>query len=897
MNIYEECYLNGFWCGSFEIHQFRDGEEIVDTIDSQNFANSETVLEKNEYSKELMIHLTKGDYIVYIPSKENNENIIKPQSKVGAGAILYYEKNLKITNYELTYYNHLKYTEGPMFIVFIALAMIWLLLLVGLMISFFTYRRTKKEVDTVTQSIINGLSREFKTLWLVNVKNKTIQLIRNYNQKDVSDAMKVAKDFEDYDVAIKYYIDHYVDKADRERVWKDTAFDSIVKHLTETDFFTVNFLHHAEGMQYYYQMAFTRVEDAGKSDNIVLAYRDIDGVVKEEQEKQHQLEVALVQAEAANKAKSQFLANMSHEIRTPINAVLGMDAMILRESSEDTIKGYARDIKAASNTLLSLINDILDFSKIESGKMEIIPTKYQLDSVINDLMNMIKPKADEKGLDFELILNPNTPAKLYGDEIRVKQVILNILNNAVKYTREGKVTWLVDYEMVDSNKCKLKIDVVDTGIGIKQEELNKIYSPYERVDNVENKSIEGTGLGLSITKNLLEKMGSELKVESTYGEGSKFFFEIEQPMWGEEPIGENLIVNYIEEEQPEKYHAPSANILVVDDVEMNIIVIKSLLKRVEIAPDTCFSGEDAIELANQKKYDIILLDAMMPNMSGEETLKHIRESEGINKDTTIIVLTANAIVGAREEYLSVGFDDYLSKPINGELLENVIQKYLPKDKLIMVTDENQVNNKAEKNPLIKKLEAIEAINVSEGIKASGGEETYINVCSNFFDTAKSRIQMISDYYEDMDYDNYAIQTHALKSSARLIGAIELSELALEMEHAGKEKNEDKIKANTQRLLDMYKNIQSELSNVFETKQDKKELPKKKLDRKLKDLKELVEAFDFESAKMLFASLKDYSLPAEFEMIYEKLKSSMAEVNNVEIITLIDGYLNDREDKV
>ena len=898
MNILEDCYLNGFWCGSFEIHQFRDGVERVEVIDSQNYDVSKIELDKNEYSKDIMISLKQGDYIIYIPSETANETVIEPNNRVGAGVIFYYENELKISDFELTYYKHLKYTQGPIFVVFVVLGMIWFVTIIAICVSYLTYRRTKRKIEATTQSIINGLSREYKTLWLINVKNKTLQLIRNHEQKDVTEAMEVAKEFEDYNTAIKYYIEHYVDEADKERVWRDTEFEAIVDYLKETDFYIVNYIHHTGNQQFYYQMAFTRVEGDNDSTNIVLAYRDIDGVVKEEQEKKQQLKAALLQAEAANKSKSQFLANMSHEIRTPINAILGMDAMILRESSEEVIKGYAKDIKTASNTLLALINDILDFSKIESGKMDIIPTKYQLDSMLNDLLNMVKPKANEKGLELELVLNPNTPAKLYGDEIRVKQVMLNILNNAVKYTKKGKITWLVDYENIQPDICILKVDIVDTGIGIRPEDLKKIYSPYERFDHVENKSVEGTGLGLSITKNLLEMMGSELVVESTYGEGSKFSFVIEQSMWGSEPIGDNLIVTYENEEMPEKFHAPTASVLVVDDVEMNLTVIKSLLKRVEINPELCISGEEAIELANEKKYDVILLDAMMPNMSGEETLQCIRKSSAFNRETPIVVLTANAIVGARDEYLAVGFNDYISKPVNGEQLENIIQKYLPEEKQIIVTEStSSKESKYDVEPaLIHKIRKIQAINVSDGIKAAGGKDTYVSVCSNFYETASARIQMISDYFNNEDYDNYTIQAHALKSSARLIGALELSELALEMELAGKEKNAEQIKEKTKLLLDQYKSIQSELESVFGGKTDeaeigKKELTKKKLNRKLSELRELIEAFDFETAQMLFVSLKDYRLPEDFANSYDKLKISMAEVNNEEIINEIASYMN------
>jgi len=906
-NIETECYLNKFWCGNYEVHQFRNGEELVEMVDSNIASWDNLKLDVNPYTDVLMIHLLPGDYLVYYPSEEAKETVVAGNNAVGFGCILYFAKDIDLSNTVLTYYNDRGMKDGALYDAIVV--MLWILLLFTIIhvASIVTYRRTRREEESVTQAVINGLSHEYKTLWLINVKNKTIQLVRNHDDEDIKKAVVLARGFDDYDTSINYYINHYVDEKDRERVRKAVSFDSLVNHLSKENFFTVNYLHHPyEQESNYFQMAFTKANDNGKEANIVLAYRDIDNLVKEEQEKQRQLEEALKQAKEANKTKSIFLANMSHEIRTPINAILGMDTMILRESNEESVKAYAKDIKNASNTLLSLVNDILDFSKIESGNMELVPENYRLDSVVNDLINMVKSKAEEKNLEFNLELNPNTPAQLYGDEIRVKQVILNLLSNAVKYTKAGMITWIIDFEEIKPSVCKLKVCVKDTGAGIKQEDMQKIASPYMRFDESENRSIEGTGLGLNITKNLLEKMGGELVIESVYGEGSVFSFEIEQPMWGEEQIGNHLNDSYDEEEMPEKFHAPKADVLVVDDVEMNLIVVKSLLKRIEINPEMCLSGMEAIELAKQKKYDLILLDAMMPKMNGKETLYQIRQQSEQNKETPIVVLTANAVLGAREDYLAEGFTNYLSKPVNGQLLEDMIETYLPKEKLVYPEGEGfeqkitAENNSSESDLIFEELSKLDYLDVNAGISAAGGKDTYLNVCENFYETSASRLQMISDYYQAKNFENYAIQTHALKSSARLVGALELSELAYEMELAGKASDESLINQKTEQLMKLYEMVQQGLKKAFEIyKQDsekqseKKELSLKKLNRKLLELQELIDAYDFESAKALMKSFDNYQLPDEFEQTYNSLKIQMAEVDYEAITKEIRGFIEKR----
>ncbi len=611
-------------------------------------------------------------------------------------------------------------------------------------------------------------------------------------------------------------------------------------------------------------------------------------VRKLQSEKTEALERALHMEEDANKTKSAFLANMSHEIRTPINAIIGMGTMIARESHEENTKKYARDIRNASKTLLALINDILDFSKIESGNFNLVLGKYDLSIMINDLINMMEPRARDKKLAFEVNINQDIPENLYGDEVRIEQIIINILSNAIKYTYEGTVTFVMDYEPVSLEEIKLKVSISDTGIGIKEDEIEKLFSPYRRIDEQKNKKVEGTGLGMSITKSLLEKMGSKLSVNSVYGEGSTFSFEILQTVNGDERIGDyrKKAEASSPEDAKERYHAADAKVLVVDDVEMNLIVAKNLLKRIKIKVDTASSGLDAIKLCQETKYDIIFLDAMMPELSGVETLENIRQTCQINDDTPIIVLTANAVKGAKEEYLEAGFNNYLSKPIDGLKLEAMIEEYLPEEKKTPPQEDEDVE---EENAIVFEDELIHAftgipeIDVFKGIDTAGALDTYKIVCQSFYDTATERMELIKDYFIMRDIKNYTIQVHALKSSARLIGALDLSERALELEMAGKEENLEIINANTDTVLTIYNSIYKQMGEYFERiksdEEDNRELiSEEQLEEAYEAIKELVPQMEYDGLQMLMEEIDAYKLPKEDEERFKELRKALKTYN-------------------
>lgn len=414
------------------------------------------------------------------------------------------------------------------------------------------------------------------------------------------------------------------------------------------------------------------------------AYRDIERTLERLRKAKEIADESNRTAIAADAAKGEFLANMSHEIRTPLTTIMGMDEVILRKYESGPIFEYARDIQSAGNTLLHIINDILDFSKIESGQLELASRNYDLARVLRDVDNMVRIRAEQKGLKYIPQIDDSLPDELFGDRIRVHQIMVNILNNAVKYTKKGSVKFtLTGVKGDDPSLIVLHITVTDTGIGIHAEDIPKLFKSFSRIDAKETHNIEGTGLGLAITGRLIELMGGRVEVTSTYGMGSTFHVVIPQKIVGTKTIREyELEASHAKKKERKVLTAPTARILIVDDNDMNRIVLRSLMKENKVKIDEAESGEECLKKVAANSYDIILMDYMMPHMDGRETLNHIKEmKDAPGASAKVIVCTANALVGVRAELLSAGFDDFLSKPVNGKELEEMLGKYIPSEKI------------------------------------------------------------------------------------------------------------------------------------------------------------------------------------------------------------------------
>ena len=522
-------------------------------------------------------------------------------------------------------------------------------------------------------------------------------------------------------------------------------------------------------------------------------------------------------AESASKAKSIFLANMSHEIRTPINGILGMDSMLLKECKDETLRDYALNIQSAGQTLLSLINDILDISKIESGKMEILPVTYSVFTVLNDCYNMVAVRAKDKNLELVMDISPEIPTALFGDEVRIRQVVNNLLSNAVKYTNEGSVTLSVRAEKVDvdpmlgdnTSRVELFIQVKDTGIGIREKDREKLFADFVRLDEKRNRNIEGTGLGLNLTKQLLDMMGGSVQVESTYGKGSVFTVRLLQQVSDENPLGdfEKLYKEHVNvvDAVRERFEAPEARVLVVDDMQMNLKVFVGLLKSTKIQIDTAINGAEALELVQKQRYDVIFLDHMMPVMDGIEAFRRMKKLvSNPNVNTPVVMLTANAVAEARNGYMDEGFSDYLAKPIREEVLLSCLRKFLPKN-LVKVVVEEKVEEPLKETAPKSQMALSDYLDTATGLAYCMNDRNFYKEMLDEYVKSEKTVEL-KEYFEKGDFEYYRITVHAIKSTSLTIGATKVSEDAKALEMACKEGNLDFVKQNHKAFLNEYKSL-------------------------------------------------------------------------------------------
>lgn len=522
-------------------------------------------------------------------------------------------------------------------------------------------------------------------------------------------------------------------------------------------------------------------------------------------------------AERANTAKSRFLANMSNEIRTPINTIMGMNEMALREDPAGVPRGYylsmmnySLDIRNASESLLALVNDLLDMSWIESGNMQLSEQNYDSVEMLRSVISMIKIRSEEKELSFDVSVDEMLPRRLHGDKGKIRQILINLLTNAVKYTDSGGFSLCVSMVERRDDECSLRFSVKDTGIGIKEEDVEKLFTVYEHLDEKNGSGIQGIGLGLDISRRFAGIMGGELKCESVYGEGSEFILTLDQKIVDKTPIGAFSKHDDGMARGPymPQFISPDADILIVDDNPVNLNIIKGLLKATGVFVSTASNGADCLDKIRDTKFNVVLLDYMMPGMDGAETVNEIRK---IDETLPVYALTTNTF--DEEFYISKGFNGYLSKPIDSIALERILMKHIPEEMMDKTLQEDVVADMAVIPQELQWIYDTDGITVTEGVKNAGGVSSYVFGLNLFYDTIDENLKYIKDAYENADLGSFSGKVHMLKTSAGIIGAMDLSAHAAGLEEAANKKDMAFIKANTEKLLSEYAGYKEKLSRL------------------------------------------------------------------------------------
>lgn len=586
------------------------------------------------------------------------------------------------------------------------------------------------------------------------------------------------------------------------------------------------------------------------------------------------------QAEQANIAKSAFLANMSHEIRTPMNAIVGLSDIIMEESRGQKVYEYACDIKASAHNLLALINDILDLSKVEAGKMELVPTQYHVKSLVKEVLNMMDIVASQHGLMVESEYDTTIPCSYLGDETRIKQILVNLLNNALKFTKKGHVKISVSGtrgETEDTERLIFRVE--DTGCGIREEDLEKIFENFKQLDSKRNRSAEGTGLGLSITKHLAELMQGTIKVESVYGEGSTFIVDILQKIADARPLSEVPEQEVKKEEPLEPFTVSGYKVLVVDDNLINRKVARSFLQTYGLEITEAESGMEAIDLVHRTQFDIIFMDHMMPLMDGIEAVQKIRNDCGENGTLPVIIaLTANAMEGVRETFLASGFQDFITKPLDRKAMHKVLLKWIPEEKRI--AGGSWINHLQSNNDMFRDV-IIEGIDTDEVAgHYNGSMDEYKELLTLYCLDGQRKLKVLKELWEEQDYEGYGIEVHALKSASANVGAMRLSSRAKEQEKAVNRKDLNFVDSRIYKLLTEYEeqlqHIQDYLNENRQEAADvqKKEIDKEELLQKLESALESLEDFQAKECAHKIEEILQCRLGADIEAALGKVREQL-----------------------
>lgn len=649
----------------------------------------------------------------------------------------------------------------------------------------------------------------------------------------------------------------------------------------------------------HYQVEETVLKDNELIQGYMMTIVDVTKII----EQNHLMKRLVLQTEDANRAKTNFVSNMSHEIRTPMNSIVGITEILLRSRHSPKEQEYLLNIQSSGRVLLTIINDVLDCSKMEACKMQLFDEPYDTCSLFHDLRISMENRIGHSGLELIYDIDQDIPCKLKGDMGRIRQVIINLVNNAIKYTEKGSVRFSVHVRQKNTDKVMLYYEVADTGIGIRKEDQKILFDAFQRVEMDRNRYVEGTGLGLTISQNLVNMMGGVIEVESEYGKGSRFFFTIEQTIIDPTPVS---AVNYngqkdnvTEKEAECLFIAPEAHILLVDDNELNLVVAKELLKPLRMQIDTAENGLQAVKMVRGSQYDLVLMDHMMPVMDGIEAAKAIRAlPEDKYQKLPIIALTANAMVDARKEFLNAGMNGFVAKPIDFARICNQLKLWLPKDLVRDVPKEEAKKLLADdlSDREIQPEDPQMGFSFEEGVNHCGSKAALMKTIRIFYRTIDSKANKIEQCLKEGLISDYVIEIHALKSSALLIGAVPLSEAAKELEDYGKQGKTEVLEEKTPDVLTLYRDLKNILRPYAEKEEDaKKEFSDGEWITALQQIHQCIEQFDLDGVDQIMEQLEEYQVPECIRESMDQLRVYVADVSLEEIMELTDtmtGLLRD-----